>query len=96
MNSEKVGNDKNDKIVTLEEKIERAEEIAAKLSDSNMWKSHRRPINIKILEEELKLKIEDFGKDRNLSNLIKSFNRLIIDYIKKIGVPNFVHTRKFI
>ena len=87
---------KNNKTVTLEEKIERAEEIAAKLSNSNIWKSHGRPINITILENELKLKIEDFGKDQKLNNLLKTYNRLIIDYIKKIGVINFIHTRKFI
>jgi membrane-bound ClpP family serine protease len=87
---------KNNKTVTLEEKKERAEEIAAKLSNSNIWKSHGRPINITILEDELKLKIEDYEKDKKLRNLIKSYNRLIIDYIKKIGVQYFVHTRKFI
>jgi len=86
----------NNNAVTLKEKMERAEEIAAKLSNSNIWKSHGRPINITILENELKLKIEDFGKDQNLSNFLKTYNRLIIDYIKKIGVIYFIHTRKFI
>ena len=87
---------KNNKTVTLEEKIERAEEIAAKLSNSNIWKSHGRPINIKILEDELKLRIEDFGKDQKLSNLIKSYNRLIIDYINKNVYIICIHTRRTI
>jgi len=87
---------KNNKKVTYKEKIKRAEEIADKLIDSNIWKSHGRPINIEILENELKLKIEDFGKNPKLSELIRTYNRLIIDYIKKIGIPNFIHTRKFI
>jgi len=87
---------KNNKEVTYEEKIKKAEEIADKLIDSNIWKSHGRPISIEILENELKLKIEDFGKNPKLSELIRTYNRLIIDYIKKIGIPNFIHTRKFI
>jgi len=87
---------KDNKTVTLEEKIERAEEIAAKLSNSNIWKSHGRPINITILENELELKIDDFGKDQKLNNLIKTYNRLLIDYINKNAYIIFIHTRKFI
>ena len=85
---------KNNETVTSEEKIKKAEEIAAKLSDSNIWKSHGRPINITILENELKLKIEDFDKDKKLSNSIKVYNRLIIDYINKNGHLLFIHTRR--
>jgi len=87
---------KNGKAVTNEEKITRAEEIAAKLSDANLWKSHSRPINIEILENDLKLKIEDFGKDKTLSLLIRNYHRLIIDYVYKNGFGFFFHTRNFI
>ena len=82
--------------VSHEEKIARAKEIADKLSNSNIWKSHGRPINITILENELKLKIEDFGKDKILSNLIRTYDNLIIDYINKRNSLFFVHTRRFI
>jgi len=87
---------KNNQVVTADEKIKRAEEIADKLSNSNHWKSHGRPINISILENELKLKIEDFGKDEKLRHLIRTYDQLIIDYIIKRGSVGFVHTRKFI
>ena len=87
---------KNNQAVTQDEKIERAEEIADKLSNSNLWKSHGRPINITILENDLKLKIEDFGKDKKLNNLIRTYDRLMIDYINKNRYPYFVHTRRFI
>jgi ClpP class serine protease len=87
---------KNKNPVTLQEKESRAEEIAAKLSDSNLWKSHGRPINIEILENELKLKIEDFGKDCELNRLIKAYYRLILDYIHKNNSLQFIHTRRFI
>jgi membrane-bound ClpP family serine protease len=87
---------KDNKTVTVEEKKERAEEIADKLSDSIIWKSHGRPINITILENELKLKIEDFGKDQKLNKLLKAYTRLIIDYINKNGYLIFIHTRRSI
>ena len=87
---------KNGDSVTLKEKISRAEEIAEKLSNTNLWKSHSRPINIEILENDLKLKIEDFGKDKNLSSLIRNYHRLIVDYINKNGFNFFFHTRYFI
>jgi membrane-bound ClpP family serine protease len=87
---------KNKKTVTMKEKIKRAQEIADKLNDSNVWKSHGRPIDITILENELKLKIEDFGKDQKLSNLIRTYYRLIMDYIKKNRDVIFIHSRRSI
>jgi membrane-bound ClpP family serine protease len=92
----KWNNHKNGDIVTLEEKVTRAEEIAEKLSDSNLWKSYGRPINLEILENDLKLKIEDFGKDNKLSLFIRNYHRLIVDYINKNGFNFFFHTRHFI
>ena len=82
--------------VTIDEKVARAEEIATKLSDSNKWKSHGRPINIDILEEDIKLKVDDFGKDPKLSSLIREYHRLIVDYVRKNGFHFFFHTRCFI
>jgi membrane-bound ClpP family serine protease len=87
---------RNGNIVTPQEKISRAEEIAAKLSDANLWKSHGRPINIDILENDLKLKIEDFGKDKVLSSLIRNYHRLIVDYVYKNRYNFFFHTRYLI
>jgi hypothetical protein len=87
---------KNGKKVTEKEKIKRAAEIAGKLSNSNIWKSHGRPINIETLEKELKLKIEDFGKDEKLNSLIRDYNSLIIDFIIQKRFELFTHTRRFI
>ena len=67
--------------VTHDEKLKRAKEIADKLSDNNIWKSHGRPINIDTLENELKLKIEDFGKDSKLTALIRSYHSLAFDFL---------------
>ncbi|GHU43320.1 serine protease [Spirochaetia bacterium] len=87
---------KSKKPVTQQEKIDRAKEIADKLSDSNLWKSHGRPINIETLENELKLRIEDFGKDLKLKGLIRNYHRLVSDFVSKNGINIFVHTRSFI
>ena len=82
--------------VTHDEKLKRAKEIADKLSDNNIWKSHGRPINIDTLENELKLKIEDFGKDSKLTALIRSYHSLAFDFIGHNNINIFIHTRDFI
>jgi len=82
--------------VTDEQKQARAEEIADKLSDNKIWKSHGRPINIDCLENELRLKIEDYSNNEDLRNLIRGYYELLSDYVTKNRFPIFVHTRKFI
>lgn len=82
--------------VTDEQKQARAEEIADKLSDNKIWKSHGRPINIECLENELRLKIEDYSHNEALRNLIRSYYELLSDYVSKNRFTIFVHTRKFI
>ncbi len=82
--------------VTQEEKEERAEEIADKLGDNNLWKSHGRPINIETLENELKLKIENYSNNEIRRELIRSYYKLLSDYIQKNNFKIFVQTRNFI
>jgi Serine dehydrogenase proteinase len=81
--------------VTLQKKIDRAKEIADKLSDNNRWKSHGRPINIETLDKELKLKIEDFSNS-SYRPLIRAYYELLSDYVSKNKIPIFVQTRKFV
>jgi hypothetical protein len=81
--------------VTAEEKEERAKEIADKLSNNNIWKSHGRPINIETLESELHLKIEDYSKKEPLRTLITLYYQLLSDFLKENN-SIFVHTRNFI
>lgn len=88
--------DKKGKPVELVEKEKRAEEIADKLSNSNLWKSHGRPINIATLEgSDLKLKIEDYSKEQ-YRVFIRSYYDLFSDYVIKNRLQIFIHTRKFI
>lgn len=84
------------KPVTIEEKEERAEEIAALLSDNNLWKSHGRPINVETLEKDLRLKIIDYSTDNVLRTHIREYYDLLSDYVNQLKVPIFVQTKCFI
>lgn len=81
--------------VTAAQKQERAAEIAKDLSDNNKWKSHGRPINIERLENELRLKIENYSENQPLREKIVGYHLMLLDYISKNGARNFYHTRKF-
>ena len=81
--------------VTENQKIIRAKNIADKLRDNNLWKSHGRPINIETLKE-LGLEIDDYSDDAKMRELIRSYYELLSDFVIKRGYRNFVHTRKFI
>ena len=82
--------------VTEQQKKERAEYIADKLSDDNTWKSHARSINIDTLETVLKLQINDYGSDKVLQSKIREYYNLTNDYIEKNRYPIFIHTRRFL
>lgn len=88
---------KDGKAVTLEEKKERAKEIGQSLSDSNYWKSHGRPITINELTTgNLRLKIEDYGNNQELANLIDSYYEYIMEFILTHNFRTFIHSRSFL
>mgnify|MGYP007071185887 CR=1 FL=1 len=68
--------------VTQEEKEQRALEIASKLSDNNVWKSHGRPIGIQVLKNDLHLEIVDFEKDSELNEIINEYYDGVSEYIE--------------
>jgi membrane-bound ClpP family serine protease len=86
---------KNGTKVTPNEKKQRAEEIAAELSNNRTWKSHSRALNIEVLEG-LKLQIDDFGDDPTLTASLRAYHRLVADFATKNQLNIFVHTRSFI
>lgn len=88
--------DKIGQIVTDSEKQDRAANIAEKLSDNNTWKSHSRPINIEALENELKLKIDNYSNIIKRRDAIRSYYFLLTDYIHKNNIEYFLYTRRFI
>lgn len=86
---------KNGNSVTNADKTKRAMEIADKLSNNNVWKSHSRPISISELED-MHLKIKDYNTDQELSCLITEYYNTMLSYIKINNYRLFVHTRRFL
>lgn len=86
---------KKGKPVTDDEKKERAKEIADQLGNNQKWHSHGRMIGIDALRKELRLKIDDYSKNKILRPLIRSYNDLITEYIAKNGFKAFLHSKNF-
>lgn len=59
------------------------------------WGSHGRGIAMHVLQNELNLKIDDFGANQVLSSSIRSYYDLLVDYIVRNKLGNFVHSREF-
>ncbi|MEX0715429.1 MAG: hypothetical protein WD066_02525 [Planctomycetaceae bacterium] len=79
--------------VTLDEKRQRAEEIASHLSDNKLWHSHGRKIGVKTLTTLLRLRIEDFSADAELRPKIRSYSEFLTDYINRHDYSFFLHSR---
>lgn len=77
--------------VTSAMKEKRAEEIAAKLNDTDRWNSHARPISMNVLKKELKLKITDY-EPLSVNASIKCYYRLLRDYLAKRGYRWALHS----
>jgi hypothetical protein len=82
-------------VVSEEQKVVRAKEIADHLSNNNKWKFHGRPINIEALQD-LRLEIDDYSNNNDRRVLIRDYYELVSDYVISRGFRNFVQTRKFI
>ena len=78
--------------VTQKMREERAEYIARELSDTEKWHSHGHGISMEVLRRDLKLKIDDFGADRDLNTRIAAYYKLLDDYQRKRGVEA-IHVR---
>lgn len=63
-------------------KRERAKEIAMNLNDTTRWHTHSRGISMKLLREELNLKIEDLSDHESLSDCVHSVHRFMLDYMQ--------------
>jgi len=82
--------------VTAADREERAESIAKSLSDPKKWNSHGRGIPMaKLIGDDLKLKIDDFGANPELSKLVREYFTLMRDWVTSKELPAFVHTREF-
>lgn len=82
--------------VTEDMKKERAEKIAETLSRNEDWHSHGRGINMRTLIEELNLRIEDYSKIKEgLGPLIRDYHELLHDYMNRLQLISFVHTKEY-
>lgn len=79
--------------VTLAMKTGRAAAIAKKLNDTNFWHSHGHGISMDVLRRDLKLQIEDFGLNATLNKIVRSYYRLVNDYMQKRGLKFIIHVR---
>lgn len=77
--------------VTKAEKEARAKEIADMLADNKQWHMHGRFIGIDTLRNKLRLEIEDFGTDQNLSQHVRIYSDMLYDYYKRQGIGFALH-----
>jgi hypothetical protein len=79
--------------VTRKMKRERAREIAEKLNDPDIWHSHGHGISLTVLRRKLDLIVEDYGKDRELSGLIRHYWGVLSDHKQKLRYNGVIHTK---
>jgi hypothetical protein len=80
--------------VTRAMKKARAREIASNLNDVRRWNSHGIGISMQVLRRELKLKIDDFGKEKALDQCVRRYHKLLVDYMAVTQLASVVHTRE--
>ena len=85
--------DKREVKVTSAMRKERAREIAQMLNDARRCNSHGIGINIDRLRRDLNLRIDDFGEIEELNEAIRSYHKLLTDYMQKRAQGAIVHTR---
>lgn len=81
--------------VTQEMKEERASWIALQLNDQERWLTHGRGIDMRTLQEDLSLKITDFGADPDLKQAVWDYFWFLRDHMARNGLASFVHTLDF-
>lgn len=83
------------KKVTATMKKARAKKIAETLGDASKWHSHGRGIPMTDLSgTDIKLLIDDFGEDAELSHKIQNYHGLAVDYFSiKMGVAGYIHSK---
>ncbi len=77
--------------VTSDMKADRAEEIASILSDADRWHSHGHGISKDVLYRDLNLRIDGLEEHPNLYELVKQYDKLSADYMRKMGASVAAH-----
>jgi hypothetical protein len=79
-------------VVTARMRRDRAEEIAAKLTDTEHWYSHSRGISMEVLIRDLKLEIEDIDAKPPIREAVENYYELLANYLGTIGASGALHT----
>jgi hypothetical protein len=79
--------------VTLEEKQERAREIARLLSDNTHWHIHGRMIGMQTVKQLCRLEIDDFGNDPELQRAVRRYNDTLSEYLSRANIRSFLYNR---
>lgn len=79
--------------VTPEMKERRAAEVATILNDPTKWHSHARGLSMEVVRRELKLQVEDFGRDAELCTALRTYHRLTTDFMRKMGHGDVLHSQ---
>ena len=80
--------------VTDQMRKDRAKAIADVLNKTERWHSHGRGIDMKTLQEEVGLKIDDYGAKPKLREEIQEYFELLRDYMNREQLFMFVHTKE--
>lgn len=80
--------------VTVQEKEDRAQQIASDLADNKRWHSHSRMISMQCLQTDLRLEIDDYSKERDLRANVSIYNALLTEQVERQGLPYFVHSAR--
>ena len=81
--------------VTEDMRKERAQDIAALLNDPERWHSHGRAIDMRTLQEEVGLKIDNLEENTSLHNHVRNYFSLLRDYMLREQLFSFVHTKEY-
>jgi hypothetical protein len=81
------------KKVTSQMKTQRAGQVARELSKTDRWHSHGRGISMEVLKRVVKLQIEDFEQNTSLHSAVRSYYKLLLDYMRRTGLSGVVHAR---
>lgn len=74
---------------------ERASSIAHQSNDHERWLIHGRGIDMRTLQEELDLKIEDYGVRVERKKAVWDYSWFLRDHMGRNNLVSFVHTPYF-
>jgi membrane-bound ClpP family serine protease len=79
--------------VTSEEKQARASEIARLLANNTHWHSHGRMIGMRTVRDQLRLEVDDFGGNPDLSKAVRRYSDTLSEHLARSKIPQFLYTR---